>query len=93
MSEMIERCARALCMATLNADPTSYELGFRTKHTDRHWPTFVNDARVVIAAMREPTPEMAEAEMDLGGYGSYDGECYCADPSEIWRAMIDEALK
>jgi hypothetical protein len=46
-------------------------------------------ARVAIEAMREPTKEMTEADMSLGG-------CWVAafaDPTQIWQAMIDEALK
>jgi hypothetical protein len=49
-------------------------------------------ARMVLKAMREPTDAMLKAEMDLGGYGHGDGECYRADPREVWQAMIDAEL-
>jgi len=45
-----------------------------------------------IRAMRRPTKAMLAADMELGGYGWGD-DCFPADPREIWRAMIDEALK
>lgn len=49
------------------------------------WPVYVNDAKAAIEAMREPTEVMVEdgqdARLDGGGY--YD----------VWRAMIDAALR
>jgi hypothetical protein len=40
----------------------------------------------------EPTEEMLNAEMNLGGYG-YGDDCYQADPKDIWRAMIGEVAQ
>jgi hypothetical protein len=49
--------------------------------------------RLGLAAMREPTRAMVKATEDLcGGYG-YGDECFPADPTEIFQAMINEALK
>jgi hypothetical protein len=48
-------------------------------------------AYAAITAMREPTEAMLKADVSLGGYGF--GECYQADPKEVWQAMIDESLK
>ena len=43
--------------------------------------------------LRDPTEKMLRAEMDKGGYGYGEGECYSADPREIWLAMFDAMLK
>ena len=86
MGEMIERVAEAIA---LSGNGGTWDDWYNVDQKEFHR----RRARAAIAAMREPTPEMPKAEMDLGGYGFTDGECYCADPSEIWRAMIDEALK
>jgi hypothetical protein len=42
-------------------------------------------ARAVIEAMREPTEEMRDAATHVEGVAEYFGE--------VWRAMIDEALR
>lgn len=61
---MVEKVARALM---LNANEGK---------TDEGWPMMEDYARVAIAAMREPTPEMLRAiEMEFS-----------------WSGMIDAAL-
>lgn len=53
-------------------------------------------ARETIELMREPTEAMikkAEADADLGGYGFSDGECSRGDAKDVWRMMVDEAIK
>lgn len=45
-----------------------------------------------VIVPREPTEAMLNAEMSLGGYGYDDDDCYCADPKEVWRAMVNGAL-
>jgi hypothetical protein len=48
-------------------------------------------ARVSIAAMRKPTEAMEDAgRRAMLSYGAHDCE---VSPADIWRAMIDEALK
>jgi hypothetical protein len=85
---MIDRVAAAILGSELGGDA-----GMFIDCTLEAQNRYREIARAAIAAMREPTPEMLNAEMDLGGYGYSDGECYCADPSDIWRAMVVEALK
>ena len=46
-----------------------------------------------VIVPKEPTDAMLKADMDLGGLGSRDGECYAADPREVWQAMIAAAQK
>jgi hypothetical protein len=53
-------------------------------------------ARAAIEALREPTEAMikaANATADLGGYGFGDGECVRGDPADVWKSMIDEAVR
>lgn len=56
-------------------------------------PSSLDMARAAIKAMREPTKQMLGAEMNLGGYGFYVDECISSNPTEIWQAMIDAALR
>lgn len=75
----LERAARALYqrLGTEIADPEN--LG-----EDERWPEFVDDARAVLQAIREPS----DAMLDAAGK---------ADPLECrsgeWRAMIDAAME
>lgn len=71
MSEMVERVARALADCAMEPfDEISRE-------------KFIGDARAVIKAMREPTPQMIE-------------EAWAAalneDAKGVWRDMIETAL-
>lgn len=77
---MIERVARAICLAD-------------RYNPDESWPVYEKQARAAIAAMREPTTSMSEAGCPLP---DNSGAPYCYDQSVIdgaWRAMIDAALK
>lgn len=49
---------------------------------------YLERARAVITAMREPTDEMCGEAGDPYGDGVRSSECY-----NIWQTMIDEALK
>ena len=51
---------------------------------DATWKNYVDDVREVIEAMREPTEAMIEAAERTPGQMRY---------SDVWRAMIAEALK
>jgi hypothetical protein len=52
-------------------------------------------ARVAIEAMREPTEAMlgAEGVQDTGGKAKISGYLDYFSAEEIWKAMIDAALK
>ncbi len=51
----------------------------------------LGNARAAIAAMREPSEAMLRAgKRAMGSYGAHDCE---VPASEIWKTMIDEALK
>lgn len=78
MNEMVERAARALCVAD-NCNPDAVHDG------EPAWKDWAADVITVIAAMREPTQEMLWA-----GSGSSERDATCASS---WRAMIDAALK
>ena len=59
------------------------------------WETWIPFARDAIEAMRDPTEAMtkAQATTTLGGTDSLDGylDYFCAE--DVWKGMIDAALK
>ena len=93
MSEMVERIARAICVASgqdpdFDYDPRGISFG-----DDIRWKLYVPKARAAIEAMREPT-----AKQGMAIYLAWDsfGENSSMGPEEaitIYRAAIDEALK
>ena len=94
---MLEKVARAI-HARMKAHEKEYVGEFNDMwgthtHVGDGYFDLNEVARAAIEAMRDASPEMLKAEMDLGGFGSRDGECYSADPLEVWQAMIDTALK
>jgi hypothetical protein len=74
MSEMVERIARTLVATHGNLDDDDSDA----------LADYREDARAVIAAMREPTDAMADAA---------DGCTTDESPTAIWQIMIDAALK
>ncbi len=86
-NEMIDRVAKAI------KDCGAYTPDWQGADED-----LIIMARAAIAAMREPTEAMMEAAADLH---TQEGWCatdlgHEADPNDmgnIWRAMIDAALK
>lgn len=93
MNEMIERVARALCVASgkdPDADSRKLPNGLILDialEDPRTWRLYIKKARVAIGAMREPTDAMCiAAEADL-----YDGDELIA--RYAWPIMIDAVLK
>jgi hypothetical protein len=80
MSEMVERVGAALRKACLKEYGTNWG-------NDVAW----RFARAALVAMREPTEGMKTiGDRASLRYGAHD----CEVPmSDVWRAMIDEALK
>jgi len=102
MSEMRERVARALAHAAggkmigPGRCRAMQEFGWHGdgKHlelyAEAHWKDFENDAGFALSAMREPTEAMVDKpDIDC----SDQSYVHSAQISEIWRVMIDEALK
>lgn len=88
MSEMIERCAKAMLRDELAAYPN--------RDFDTVWAeegaTWMSNARSSLAAMREPTEQGLDAFARAFGWAEMtaagrDNARYA------WQAMIDEALK
>lgn len=77
--EMLERVARALFKTEWDNKGHSWEM------EAAHHAYWREQARAAIAAMREPTEDMCMIGEDLG-------EVHAA-AAQIWRAMIDAALK
>jgi hypothetical protein len=58
------------------------------------WTAWVDDARAIIVAMREPTEAMVEAgELTLTEPIDAQGLPIECDEAAIWKAMIDAAGK
>ena len=82
MSEMVERVARIIFEEAMYSGTWSgASPGLRDKCFDI--------ARTAIAAMREPTLSMLMAANDLPGAAPWGDPL----PVDLWRSMIDEALK
>ena len=78
MTEMINRVARAICVANL---------GEHSDADDHSWQVYIPEARAAIAAMRDPMMSMIHAITE-------DKSPMAADAIAVdWRAMIDEALR
>ena len=76
--EMIERVARAICLARGGLDPDAKQIGSKALV----WEAFSDQARAAIEAMREPTDAMKAAASEPKN----------SDWDEIWHPMIDAAL-
>jgi hypothetical protein len=84
MSEMIERVARALCVAAGQDPDFNYDPHGINRTDDVRWRVNVTKARAAIEAMREPTEGMVYADTVKE---------WPSDACAAWKAMIDEALK
>lgn len=107
-TEMVERCARAICNRRLpkpayDADAfdnlkTWCEPGLeRWEESQADLDGFYADARAVLEALRDPTPEMEYVggtkceNMMFGGDEEYTGVIF-KDMGVVFRTMIDAAL-
>jgi hypothetical protein len=87
---MIERVARAICVAS-GLDPdrpfSSSNYSKETEPQEFAWHEYLPEARAAINAMREPT----EAMEDAGNSATY---IWIDETSaDVWPRMIDAALK
>ena len=96
---MIERVARALCVADGYSPDSTCDAGVDGDPDAIYtWAGYRPMAMAAIAAMREPTAAMSEAgeraELPGGQFGENFRESSVMedDAAEVWRAMIDEAL-
>lgn len=85
VSEMIERCARAL--AKFEGTESTYENFGNYRSQMRRF------AEAVIREMREPTDEMVSDGIDVLVDYSPKRSSAGATAENVWTAMIDEALK
>jgi hypothetical protein len=86
MSGMVERVARAICRAGI-CGPRSH----LDQQENENWRSFKIEARAAISAMREPTQAMVDAVYIDPGFCDEPG--VPSPPDDVWRQMIDEALK
>lgn len=91
MSEIVERVAKAIAVATLDL---YREPQLDTVEFSKRWETA---ARAAIEAMREPTAGMIDKALIVNLKPSPDRSCstylYDEEAREIWGMQIDEALK
>lgn len=97
MSEMVERVAKALLDSKNEGwlyahDGTPImQLRLWSWNNERHRRNFIAHSRSAIAAMREQTEEMLNAGVRV--MVDWDSDCDGRIPEDIFRAMIDAALK
>jgi hypothetical protein len=85
MSAMVERVAKAIAIE-LDGDDT--------KHATFQLGAYKAFARAAIKAMREPEPGMLDAADRIVPQGFLWGtRDDMSGTRQIWRAMIDEAMK
>ena len=90
VDEMVERVARRLCAASCgisderlaHSAPNAW-----TIFVDGHWQLYEGLARTAIAAMREPTDEMANAGAAMNEFN------VLSEARAVWQTMIDAALR
>lgn len=83
-NDLIERAAIALCaqsVVRLTGAPNPGEWSTNQEYMRERYR---QNARAVLAAIREPTDAMINAAGESGEYPTYES---------IWHAMIDEALR
>jgi len=96
---MLERVARRLCrVAGFNPDalitppiPPGFQTVVRAEPRPVEppvpaWQIYRDEARTLLAEMREPDEAMSDAASDRGRLG------YDPAPAEVWRVMIDAAM-
>ncbi|MDO6416409.1 hypothetical protein Q4F19_18635 [Sphingomonas sp. BIUV-7] len=90
MTEMIERIARILCgLAGGSAEPQD-EPSAEQPASEPDWHSFVPVARTVLAALREPTAEMAAAGGEYFEEGADKQNRFAA--AIVYGAMIEAGL-
>lgn len=85
---LIERAARDLC----RLDGRSEEEDFEGKP---RWQSYLPQVRVVLNAIHEPSPQMAEAGAEVIRYVNPDElvSGFEGDAANVWRYMIDSMCK
>lgn len=81
MSDMVEKVARAVCIA-LGHEPEEWAYSERVRERCRRI------ARAAMQAMREPTKAMLQA-----GRLNDSEDGASGNPESIWQAMVNAALK
>lgn len=85
---LIERAARALCR--LDGQAEEEEFGHKPR-----WQSYLPQVRVVLNAIYEPSPQMAEAGAEVIRYVNRDElvSGFEGDAANVWRYMIDSIHK
>lgn len=92
MSDMLERCARALC---IDRDPDNIQggphpHGLWIDEGEPWWTGYTVAARAVLEALREPTSDVLSAgERAL----VHCSPVHWGRAKAVWQAAIDTALK
>ena len=99
MTTMVERVARALCVAGHIPEGCGWTDDEKREFADEHWRAWEKEARAAIQAMREPTDAMIEAGAIATKDVSRDDQgrrvtTYLAIDriSAAYRSQIDAAL-
>lgn len=91
MNEMIEKVARALCVANCD-NPDEADFGFLSDSVKGYaWQGYIPQARAAIEAMREPLEWMI-LQADRKAEKVFGDRETNLDPHGTWQVMIDAAL-
>lgn len=99
MTTMIERVARALCVAAGHDPDRTHDIYVEgDPDAGVAWAGYRREARAAIEAMREPTEAMVDAACDVvvgfsGEYDDYNVYLGSHEFNGVWTAAIDAALK
>ena len=93
MTKMIERVARALCPVDPDSDTELTSNGKWYQRGTPHWHSWIGEARAVLAAIEEPTPDMIGAGAGAcAGYGFDDVPMVTEEnAADTWRKMVRAA--
>lgn len=93
MSEPLERAAQAWHEAFRQRLLADDEGDIGPWSENEHQEQDIACMRAAIAALREPTVEMLDADDDFDIYWGYAADGRPGDQVDVWRVMIDEILK
>lgn len=92
----LERAARALCTDRDPGDTSGgpHPSGTWIEKGEAWWTGYVDQARAVLEAIREPSEGMVKegAYQIPCGQGVEEGPPNASDAKDCWQAMIDAAL-
>tara|TARA_Y100000114_G_scaffold45847_1_gene41509 strand:+ start:299 stop:577 length:279 start_codon:yes stop_codon:yes gene_type:complete len=88
MMNMIEKVARAICVAHSD-DPDRFDSAWQ----ELAWVQYEDHAKAALAAIKEPTTKMLEDSGTMTGFDTDGPQAWRTDEHHInwWKSMIEAA--